>query len=115
MTFSQAINTCFQKYAVFSGRAKRSEYWWWFLFSALAGIPFSLLDSFSENVLFTLISLAISIALFIPGLAVLFRRLHDTNRSGWWWLIILVPCAGVIVLLVFLIQDSDPGTNSYGN
>jgi uncharacterized membrane protein YhaH (DUF805 family) len=52
MTFSQAINTCFQKYAVFSGRAKRSEYWWWFLFSALAGIPFSLLDSFSENVLF---------------------------------------------------------------
>ena len=65
MTFSQAINTCFQKYAVFSGRAKRSEYWWWFLFSALAGIPFSLLDSFSENVLFTLISLAISIALSI--------------------------------------------------
>jgi uncharacterized membrane protein YhaH (DUF805 family) len=114
MTFSQAINTCFQKYAVFSGRAKRSEYWWWFLFSALAGIPFSLLDTFSENVLFTLISLAISIALFIPGLSVLFRRLHDTNRSGWWWLIILVPCAGVIVLLVFLIQDSDPGTNSYG-
>jgi uncharacterized membrane protein YhaH (DUF805 family) len=54
------------------------------------------------------------LALFLPGLTVAVRRLHDTNRSGWWVLIGLIPFIGFIVLLVFLVQDSDPGTNQYG-
>lgn len=107
-----------KKYAVFSGRARRSEYWYFVLFNiiisvilAVIGMAISGQDQFGgANLLYLLYSLAV----LIPSLAVLVRRLHDTSRSGWWVFIGLIPLIGAIVLLVFLVQDSTPGANEYG-
>lgn len=103
---------CWKKYAEFSGRARRTEYWMFFLFNFLAGIVFGVLDG-ALGMSGTLGGLY-NLAVLIPGLAVLIRRLHDTGRSGWWWLIALVPLVGIIVLIVFLCGDSQPGENRYG-
>ena len=106
-----------KKYAVFSGRARRKEYWMFFLFNLIIGFVLSFIEGLAGiaaesgmNVLATLYSLAV----LIPSIAVSVRRLHDTNRSGWWLFISLVPIIGAIVLLVFLVQDSQPDENQYG-
>jgi len=96
-----------KKYAVFSGRARRAECWYFYLFDFLISIVLALI---SEGILFGIYSLGT----FIPGLAVSVRRLHDTNRSGWWLLIGLIPLIGGIILICFLVQDSQPGENKYG-
>jgi uncharacterized membrane protein YhaH (DUF805 family) len=98
MTFVDSIRTCFTKYADFKGCASVSEYWWWFLFTIIAGLALGVI---SDKV-----SWAFSIATFVPSIAVAARRLHDTDRSGWWQLLWLVPLVGWIVLIVFLVQDS---------
>jgi uncharacterized membrane protein YhaH (DUF805 family) len=107
-----------KKYAVFSGRARRREYWMFILINAIvAGILASLgaLTSRDGGVsLFTWLSGLYGLAVFLPALGVLIRRLHDTNRRGWWMFISLVPLVGWIILLVFLIQDSSLGTNRFG-
>ena len=119
MSFQDAVRTCLQrKYADFHGRARRSEYWFFFLFTVLASLVGSILDG-----LFGLrggpyggtgpIQGLIQLALLLPGLAVGARRLHDTGRSGWWLLIGLIPVVGWIILLVFFVQDSQPD-NQYG-
>ena len=133
MTFTESIKTCLQKYLDFSGRASRSEFWWFFLFTVIARvvtgwIPF--------------VGFVIALALLLPSLSVTARRLHDTNRTGWWMLLpiglgltgiiagialvaiglfpigvtlaILGPVIGFVGLLTFLIQPSDPGLNQYG-
>ncbi|MFZ2303471.1 MAG: DUF805 domain-containing protein [Minisyncoccia bacterium] len=104
-----------KKYAVFSGRATRSEYWYFTLFNVLITVAISFLDLFgvSEIVVFV-VALLYALALYIPSLAVTVRRFHDTNHSGWWLLIILVPLVGFIVWIVFLVMDSDPTDNQYG-
>ena len=107
-----------KKYAVFGGRSRRKEYWYFVLFTVLISIVLSIIDA----VLGTpgaeggagLLSGIYSLAVLIPSLAVSIRRLHDTGRSGWWILISLVPLIGTIVLLVFTVQDSQPGDNEYG-
>ena len=101
-----------KKYAVFQGRARRKEYWMFFLFNIIIGAVLGLIDGLvgGPGILANLYSLAV----LIPGLAVTFRRLHDTNRSGWWVLISLIPLIGFIVLIVFMAQDSQPGDNQYG-
>lgn len=105
-----------KKYTVFSGRARRREYWIFALISALILIFLSLIDEMTgwkvwdEGVL----SLVYSIAVFVPTLAVLVRRLHDTDRSGWWVLIALIPLVGAIVLLVFLVLKGNEGDNRFG-
>ncbi len=101
-----------KKYAVFSGRARRTEYWMFFLFNLLIAFVLGAIEGIfkGSGLLGTLYSLAV----FIPSLAVGARRLHDTNRSGWWLLISLIPLIGVIILIVFLVQDSQPGENKYG-
>jgi uncharacterized membrane protein YhaH (DUF805 family) len=104
MTFIESIQTCFQKYASFDGTARRSEYWWYFLFLVIASM---ILGQIS-----TTLSVVFSLATLLPSIAVATRRLHDTDRSGWWQLISLVPIVGIIVLIVFLAQDSRP--NRYG-
>jgi len=100
MTFTDAIKTCFNKYANFEGAASRSEYWWFFLFTLLA--------SFALGIVSNKLSLLFSLATLLPGIAVGARRLHDTDRSGWWLLISLIPLIGAIVLIVFLVQESRP-------
>lgn len=110
--------TVLRKYAVFSGRARRSEYWFFTLFNVLISIALSVVDvvigtggdEFGLGVLSGIYSLGV----FVPSLAVAVRRLHDTNRSGWWLLLALVPCVGGIVLLVFAISDGTYGENRFG-
>lgn len=108
MSFIDAVNSCFRQYVGFSGRAARSEFWWFTLFGLLVGVAAGIVDP--RNTIGALISLA----LLLPSLAVGVRRLHDTGRSGWWLLIALVPIAGLIVLIVFFVSGGDPGANRFG-
>lgn len=94
----------FARYATFTGRASRSEYWWY----ALAAFLVNLVLSFIPIVGFLL-----SLALIIPGLGVSVRRLHDTGRSGWFLLLGLIPIVGFIVIIVFMVQPSSPA-NQWG-
>ena len=107
-----------KNYAGFSGRSRRREYWFFTLFSLLATIALSILDAIifnlsSETVLGMLTGVY-GLAVIIPTLAVAFRRLHDTDRSGWWLLINLVPMIGSLIFIVLLLLDSQPGENRYG-
>jgi len=101
-----------KKYAVFSGRARRTEYWMFMLVNVIAGVILAIVD----NILGTggVLGIIYSLAVLIPGIAVSVRRLHDTSRSAWWLLIAFVPLIGAIVLLVFALQDSTPGPNAWG-
>ena len=107
-----------KNYATFSGRARRKEYWMFFLISALISIVLTLLDillgTYSMEYEAGLFSGLYSLLILIPSIAVVVRRLHDTDRSGWWILISLIPLIGVIVLFVFMCLDSQPGTNRFG-
>ncbi len=107
---------CLKNYFNFSGRATRSEFWYFTLFCLLFGMLIMLIEYMLGigNVKETgILSLIFDLALVFPSLAVSTRRLHDTNRSGWWNLIILVPIIGIIVLIVFYCQDSKED-NKYG-
>ncbi|MFF0714761.1 DUF805 domain-containing protein [Streptomyces bauhiniae] len=100
-----------KKYAVFSGRARRKEYWMFTLFSVIISIVLTILDNALDiNFLAGLYSLAV----LLPSLAVGVRRLHDTSRSGWWLLVALIPLIGAIVLLVFFVSEGKPEANEYG-
>lgn len=106
-----------KKYAVFSGRASRTEFWYFVLFNIIVSVVLGVVD----GILGTrsdggsgLLSGLYSLAVLVPSLAVGIRRLHDTNRSGWWTLISLIPLIGAIVLIVFFVGDSTPGDNQYG-
>lgn len=103
-------------YAKFDGRARRKEYWMFFLFNVIIAFVAGLLDSMLGLGMgtFGILSTLYLLAVFIPGIAVGVRRLHDTGRSGWWLLVALIPVIGVLVLLFFLVQDSEPGPNQYG-
>ncbi|MGX9416700.1 DUF805 domain-containing protein [Vibrio sp. RC27] len=99
------------KYAVFSGRARRQEYWMFFLFNLIFTIALGFVDRmFGTDVL----SFVYGVFIFIPNLAVLVRRLHDTGRSGWWALLLLVPLIGILVLFIFAILDGHTNENEYG-
>lgn len=114
--------TCWQKYAVFQGRARRREYWMFTLFNILIGVAFTVcgtictVSGFSAGkVIFNALSAIYSLAVFLPGIAVIVRRLHDVGKSGGWWFICLVPLIGGIWLFVLLVTDSQPGKNMYGD
>ena len=106
-----------RKYAEFEGRSRRKEYWFFALFNTLFSTVLVLSDSVAgtldEATGLGLLSGLYSLAVMIPSLSVLVRRLHDTGRSGW-ALIIFLPLIGIIVLLVFCLLDSDDGDNRYG-
>lgn len=105
--------TVLKKYAVFSGRAQRAEYWYFVLFNVIISIALNIVGSIlgdDNGVLGTLYTLAV----LIPCLAVSVRRLHDTGRSGWMLLIGLIPIIGTIWLFVLMVLDSNPGDNKYG-
>jgi uncharacterized membrane protein YhaH (DUF805 family) len=107
-----------KKYAVFSGRARRKEYWMFALINFIITLVLIVIDlligTFSPQAGFGLLEGLYSLAVLIPGIAVTVRRLHDTDRSGWWILIGLIPLIGGLVLLVFIVLDSEPGANQYG-
>ncbi len=102
--------SAFKNYADFSGRARRSAYWYFVLFNILFSIGANIVDAVLGTIF---VGVAYALVAFIPGLALSIRRLHDTTRSGWWLLIALVPIIGFIVLLVFFVEDSHPA-NEYG-
>ena len=112
---------------MFNGRAARPEYWWFALFGVLVAIGLSIITtpmllsvgpgespSVGASGLVSLLYLGMLIGVGLPGLAVTVRRLHDTGRSGWFWFIGLIPFIGAIIMIVFLVQPGDPGTNTYG-
>jgi uncharacterized membrane protein YhaH (DUF805 family) len=111
MSFADAIRSVFTKYVTFSGRARRSEFWWFTLFAVILYILAAVIDSAAGV---SVVAIVVGLALFLPSLAVTVRRLHDTGRSGWWILIGLIPLVGALVLLVFECQDSQSGSNNYG-
>ena len=108
----------FKKYAVFSGRSRRKEYWYFVLFNIIVSIVLSgidaLLGTFSSSSNIGLLSGIYGLAVLIPTLALTFRRLHDIDRSGWWILAYLIPLIGPVVLFVFTLFDGTPGDNRYG-
>src|SRR5215217_4387371 len=107
-----------KKYAVFDGRARRKEYWMFFLINFVIVVVLSLIDgligTFNPQAGVGLLQGLYSLAVLIPSIAATVRRLHDTGRTGWWILIGLIPVIGGIVLLIFMVLDSEPGTNEYG-
>ncbi len=108
-----------RQYADFSGRARRTEYWMFVLFNLIFGIIAIILDNvvgtanptLGYGIFYGLYTLVV----FIPGLAVTVRRLHDIGKSGWMFLIVLIPLLGPIWLLVLLATDSQQGTNKWGH
>jgi uncharacterized membrane protein YhaH (DUF805 family) len=112
------IDCLTKKYACFSGRARRQEYWLFFLFNFIAAFVVGFIGGFLASVTgvdaFAFLGAIYNLAVLIPSFAVFCRRMHDTGRSGWWWLIGLIPFVGWIVLLVFCCLDSQPGENQYG-
>lgn len=106
----------FKQYATFSGRAQRSEYWFFILFYIIFYIAANIIDGFimSNVVLFPVVSVIYSLVMFLPSLAVAVRRLHDTDRSGWWILLSIIPLINII-LIIFLVLDSTPGDNRFGS
>ena len=97
MTFGESISVCFKKYVGFDGRAARSEFWWFALFTFLVSLALGIVSQ-SLSSLF-------SLAVLLPSLAVGARRLHDTDRSAWFLLLWLVPVIGWIILIVWAIQE----------
>lgn len=99
-----------KKYADFTGRARRQQYWMFILFYLLFYIGLTIVDALTGSYVLTTLY---TLALLVPSISIAARRLHDTGRTGWWQLIALIPVIGGIVLLVFLVQDSD-ADNEFG-
>lgn len=112
MTFTDAIKTCLNKYADFSGRATRSEYWWFQLFFMLVYMALAILSGAISDI-FAILALVFALGMLIPATAAGARRLHDTDKSGWWLLLGLVPFIGLL-LIYFLAIAGTPGDNRFG-
>ncbi len=115
MNFFDAVRSVLSQYVGFSGRALRSEYWYWVLFTVLLSIVTSIIDvalfPFEDSSPLNSIT---NLALLLPGLAVSVRRLHDVGRSGWWVLLALVPLIGWIVLVIWAATKGDAAANRFG-
>ncbi|MBS7538294.1 DUF805 domain-containing protein [Ancylobacter lacus] len=123
MGFTQAVSSVLGKYATFDGRAPRSEYWWWVVFSVLLNWVTGLLDTllfgpwsllvYGELHVFTPISTLIGLLLILPSLALSVRRFHDLGRAGWWLLLALTGIGTLVVTVWFMFRGT-PGPNDYG-
>jgi uncharacterized membrane protein YhaH (DUF805 family) len=112
MDFVTAVKTVLvQKYANFSGRAMRSEYWWYTLFAIVASLVLYFLDMMMGT---QLLQPIFALATLLPGIGVCVRRLHDLDKSGWWILIAFIPLIGALVLLYWFCQPGTPGANQFG-
>jgi uncharacterized membrane protein YhaH (DUF805 family) len=101
-----------KKYAEFKGRARRKEYWMFFLINLIIAVVIAFVEGMFGSP--GIIGMLYSLAVLLPAIGVTVRRLHDTDRTGWWILVFLIPLIGWIVLLVFMVLDSQPGDNEYG-
>lgn len=132
MSFADSVRTCLRNYAHFNGRSGRPEFWWFYLFTVLVAlistVPLFVLTVLlivaGDNggavglltaliIIWTIVVIVVSIALYIPLLAVGARRLHDYGQSAWWLLLLIVPF-GNIALIVLWVMDGTPGDNQYG-
>lgn len=114
VTFKEAVERAIkQNYCNFNGRASRSEYWWYALFTFILGIVIGIIFCWNQNVLNTVTGL-VNLALLLPGLGLCVRRLHDIGKSGWWLFIVLIPLVGWILLIVWFCKDSQMEPNEYG-
>lgn len=127
----EAIKLFFKNYANFRGRSSRSEYWWVYLAQQIVFFPLCMVfqvleymvkDGYGITIGFAIIMACVGLfmfmlamALLVPVLALVCRRLHDIGKSGWWQLLGLIPCIGGIILLIWAIKESDPGENEYGD
>jgi uncharacterized membrane protein YhaH (DUF805 family) len=123
-SFGQAVTRFFKKYATFSGRASRSEYWWWFLANAIVGVVIYIIGAIlglvqidpstgavalgAGYVFVSVVGGLWGLAVLVPNLAVIWRRLHDTNKSGGFFFLALIPFVGTIILIVLLALDTNP-------
>lgn len=134
VSFGDAIKRAFSNYCVFTGRASRSEFWWFMLLTyivswalaipstvdsiamlnAVASDPSAIAEMDPSFGVSYYISMLWSLAIFLPQLGLFFRRLHDTGRSGWNWLWSFLPVIGWIILIVYFCKESEPVTNKYG-
>ncbi|MCX8512151.1 MAG: DUF805 domain-containing protein [Chthoniobacteraceae bacterium] len=121
MSFGAAITSFFSKYATFSGRARRSEFWFAVLFTSLVSIAISIVwpgtTVVVDGMTFQQASVPSNLwqlAIFIPSLALSVRRLHDVGRKGTYYFFILLPIVGWILLFIQLVKDSEPGPNAFG-
>jgi uncharacterized membrane protein YhaH (DUF805 family) len=107
-----------QKYAVFSGRSRRKEYWMFVLFTFLVGIGLGIIDTlagtYDDTFGIGLLSGLFNLAILVPSIAVNTRRLHDTGKSGWLQLLFIIPLVGLILWIVWMVKDSDQNGNQYG-
>lgn len=131
VSFTEAIKRAFSKYCCFTGRASRSEFWWFYLFtqivSYLLSIPL-MITTFRSVAAGNIEGIAIAsnmsfglwlvnlwgLIVLLPSFGLLFRRLHDAGHSGWNWLWMFLPLAGPIIIIVFCCQESQPYDNKYG-
>jgi uncharacterized membrane protein YhaH (DUF805 family) len=111
VSFADAVRSALTNYVTFSGRARRSEYWWFVLFAGIAMVVALVIDGALGT---QVVTVAAALALFLPGLGVSIRRLHDTGRSSGSLFIVLFPMVGLIGLIVFHVMDGDPNVNEYG-
>lgn len=100
-----------KQYVNFNGRARRQEYWMYYLFYMIFYVVLAVIDGVLG---LGFLAPLFTLALLLPTISVAARRLHDTGRSGWWQLIALIPLIGLLVLIYFLVLDSTPGENQYG-
>lgn len=123
MNFTDAVKYCFQNYVTFSGRARRSQYWFFVLFNLIGSIVFGVID----GALFTSVDHAtgvvtnagvlgtiFSLVIFLPALSVAVRRLHDLEKSGWWVLINFIPLVGWVIFIVWAATKGTVGDNRFG-
>ncbi len=129
MTFSESIKTCLSKFVTWQGRASRSEYWFFILFAVICYVVATIVDrALGTTFMMTnpitgelqssgygYVYALTALALFLPSLAAMVRRLHDTNRSGWWFWLALIPLIGGIILLVWFCGRGTVGNNNYGS
>ena len=114
VTFKEAVERALKlNYCNFSGRASRSEFWWFQLFAFILGIVVEIVFCWNQNVM-SIVSGLVGIALLLPNLGIDVRRLHDIGKSGWWIFLSLIPIVGWIILLVWYCKDSQMETNEYG-
>jgi uncharacterized membrane protein YhaH (DUF805 family) len=121
MTFIEAIKSYFKNYTTFKGRARRSEFWYAALFTTLVSLAISIVApghrdmingiEFDQN---SALSDLWNLVTLLPTLAIVWRRLHDVNKSGGWFFFVFLPIVGWIMLLVQFLKDSQPGANQYG-